>query len=486
METFVDEVSDKKLLSYLQHKISESKNPKLRAIQFCGCGVLPTYNGKKSHPRDTVAVISNQEHAHLLGTMTCGSVWACPHCSPRVMAKHGSKIACAIDAMAKWHNQFAVMITFTIPHLKFMSANDTFTILQQTWRRFTRDKSKLTKTYTIKTPTSKHNPKRGTPGQKRIYQYNSAGAVYQNMLHDLKISHFIRVHEFTWGENSWHPHIHALYWIPAENFNKITAYEDKLLDRWWTILKDQATKFYTNKFPNKPEYVQRLVNTIYSDFKKHPQTGHKSVFISKDNHGKPIKQTSSMYISGWTGDAELAKQDYKQTHKQGHYTTRQILELAFANQNTPQEQKWLDLYIEYILATWRHIRVQFSRSGITTIIKKWMLSQEYFEVLKKKLSAREKPLQPWKVIVWFYRDEWSNICALNASNPNDHILSQLLNLARAPDIDKARLAILTFLENYGLAVHITGDMFVNLENAANFNKYAKHVTTRATTESCAG
>lgn len=474
MESYLDEVSDRKLLTYLQYALDNRHDREFKPIQKCCRGILPTHNGHKSSNLDTVAVISNQEHSKILGTMTCHSVWSCPYCAPKVMSKYGTKIACAIDALAK-QGQFAAMITFTIPHLHFMTAEETFRILQNTWRNFSRGKTCTTKKYVTKQTDSKHNPRNSkhAAGTVREYKLKGTCVSYATMITELEIQHYIRVYEFTWGENSWHPHIHSLFWVPAKNFDKIADYEDRLFEQWWRAVKLEATKFYTKRF-NDPEKAKQIVDKVYAEGKKK----HKSVYISKDAHGKPIKQQSSMYVTGWTANVEMTQQHFKTTRGDGHYTPRQILEMAReANQkhDTDTEQKWLNLYIDYIKATYNKFRMRMSRTGLNKIIRDWMLSEDYFESLKKKLSDKEKPQQPWKVIVWFYRDEWSDICTFDALNHNDGIISQILKLARAPDIDAARLEIKQFLENYGLTVHTTGDVFVDIDKAANFKSYAMRV-----------
>ena len=75
------------------------------------------------------------------------------------MADKGTDIACAIDALATWYKQRAAMITFTLPHDKYMSCADSYEILMGTWRMFSRaGKTKSqTKKYTIKSDVNREN-----------------------------------------------------------------------------------------------------------------------------------------------------------------------------------------------------------------------------------------------------------------------------------------------------------------------------------------
>lgn len=412
-----DEISDSRLLSMWQKHLNTTEHiykNNLKRFKLCGKKTLQLPNIMRS-----AIVISNGEQSRIMGTKTCHSSWACPKCTARVMAQYGTKIACAIDALATNYKQYAVMITFTLPHTKQMSCWESLEILRTTWRQFAR--KGMTKVH------RKHTCKDGT--QKT---YDISTNAYNAMRSELGIKHIVRVFEITYGENGWHPHIHALFWVPEKDFNKIVDYEERLLDAWWNAAKNNALKFYGD---------QKTVDELYADYKKHPKTGHKSVFISRNENGTPRKQESSYYVVGWSGDFELANTKVKTARTDNHYSPNQILQMAYEN---PEEREhWLKIYDEYAEATTGQKRVQFSLSGINDIIKEWQHSNQYINTLKKKFTDRETGA--WRVVIWFTEEQWSNITAVE-----DHcLIAEILTLAR---LDNGKQLITDMLIKFGINV----------------------------------
>ena len=162
----VEEISDNRLHAFLQRWIESHKlyGEKLKGLRFCGHSVLPEYNA--------VFVVTDGEQTRYSTLIRCHSAWSCPYCSPRVMADKGTDIACAIDALSKWYNQRAAMITFTLPHDKYMSCEDSYQILMNTWRMFYRNKkASKTKTYTLVSDVDKINK---SYSEKASGQYKSS------------------------------------------------------------------------------------------------------------------------------------------------------------------------------------------------------------------------------------------------------------------------------------------------------------------------
>lgn len=456
-----EDVSDNRLHAFLQRYIEKHKlyNQNLKALRMCGHSTVPIY--------DAVFVLTDSESARYSTLMRCHSAWSCPYCSPRVMANKGTDIACAIDALATWYKQKAAMITFTLPHDKYMSCEDSYQILMGTWRMFTRagkTKSQTVK-YTLKSDVNRENKsfgktyesvayrtsertgnriKNGTAknkgtanqfdkravgkaGEERTYEINKD--IWAKVRVDLGLEHFVKVYEFTYGENGWHPHIHMLAWFPQENLQRITEFEDAVLDRWWHCAKFQALKYYKQKYPDKVDYYKERIETVYADYKKAPADGHRSVYISKDKKGRVIPQESSHYITGWSGNMELTGSCNAKHAQEGHYTPFQMVEMACAN--AAETEKWMPLFIEYAVTVFKHRRVEFSsQSGIAKIIAKWKESEEYVRMLKKKVT--ETGARPWKVVTWFSKEQWYNLCDWDTTTDED-IRTTILELARAPD-----------------------------------------------------
>lgn len=448
-----EEISDNRLHSFLQRYIERNKlyGEKLKGIRFCGHTVLQEHNA--------VFVVTDGERTRYSTLIRCHSAWSCPYCSPRVMANKGTDIACAIDALATKYNQKAAMITFTLPHDKYMSCEDSYQILLNTWRAFIKYGRKNTtkKTYKLKSDIEDVNKSysdksyggyktangkwaKGTTNKTDKRAKGKRGEVRECTIKNsdpwsacreqLGFDHFVKVYEFTYGENGWHPHIHLLAWVPKENLQRFTEYEDAMLERWWECARKQATKYYAKKYPDQTDEVNERVNTIYADYKMKPEDGHRAVYISKDKAGKVISQSSSHYISGWSGNMELTGSfNMKRAHND-HLTPLQMLEKACAN--AIDAEKYMPLYIEYALVTRGHRRVEFSsRTGLTKIIAEWKQSEEYIRVLKKKVMDKAD-MRPWKVVAWFSREQWYDICDWDTTTDED-IRYTILQLAKQAD-----------------------------------------------------
>lgn len=446
-----DDISDVSLASYLRRYMVRKNlfDDKLKSIRLCGSQL--NYVSDLTH---SVFLLSNQvDKSYFLGITHCHSPWACPVCSPKVMAKKGTDIACAIDALSTWYNEQAFMVTFTLPHSVGMPCERSFNLLTKVWRTFTKETGNEQRKYKLRSDIDKKNKtytegktyyKRGNSygggtknktdqravgklGEERIHHITHKG--YGNFRETLGIKHFIKVYEVTYGENGWHPHIHALFWCPKDKFDQATSFQDELLDKWWATAKYHALKELNAWYPDRKEENAKSVDDFYADWRKYPKTGHRSVYFSCDKKGKLIVQKSSMYISGWSGNMELTGDVDVKKGREGHYTPFQMLEKA--RSNASQEQLWMPLFIEYVLATRGRRRVEFAKhSGLRKIIDKWKATNKYVEVCKKK--ALEKATGRFQVLCWFTSDEWYNLCHWEKTTDED-IMATILKLARAPD-----------------------------------------------------
>lgn len=434
-------ISDSRLSSMLKKFINQHDDLKkqLPNLYYCGSRAI-----KQKGAIPAIFILRNDEkdETKMFGHTMCHSSWSCPRCTAEVMAKKGTNIACAIDALAKQHNLFSFMTTFTLPHTKYMNCQETFDILLNTWRRFCRagNRNKHNRYYTLKTGINRkqNNKKVGEKGETKIY--SNGKDPYGEFRSTFGIIHHIKVFEFVWSEkNGWHPHIHMLFWTKKENFKTIINdnWEEKLTNRWWDCLHLAARDTYKKLYPNEPEKNQERIDNLLADWKKYPKTGHRNVFFSKDEHGALKVTSSSLYISGWTGDYELTNQKSKSKtsddikEKQGNgdrLTPFQILELAYKAKDIKEKNRWLHLFIEYALTTYKHRRCEFSsRSGITQIIENWKKTVTYIESYKKKFMDKE--IGKWKMAYWFNEKQWLQISWLEISTTK-HIIPEILSRAK--------------------------------------------------------
>ena len=459
VEYGISQFSDYQLRSYLQKYISShcDKEPNLIGFMKCGTAILPV-NPSPQAVFLCKDMLSDEGDARFSGLIDCHSPWACPHCSPRIMAKKGADIACALDALAA-QDLWAFMVTFTLPHHAYMSAEDSFMILKNTWRKFT-----------VNSTTHRQNlVKKHTCNDGSVSEYHLKGDAAAQFKKDLGIVHYVKVYEFTYGENGWHPHMHVLFWCHKSKWDSITKHQKPLLDLWWKSAKRAALAYWNKKFPDKKDENAKNVEAYYTDARKEPANDtHRSVYISVDSKGRPVRQLSSSYISGFSGSMEKDKKrlwsaNQELTHQQaktaqnGHYMPFDLLLAALNAHNAKDfetEKKFAGLFLEYAKYTRKKRRVDWSLSGIKKIIEQWKKTNEWVEVLKKKFA--EKPTA-WKIVCWFTKEQWSKICWIEITT--DHFLKgRILQCCRAPTIEEA------FDRVYGLLLPFDIDIMANGEH----------------------
>lgn len=391
------------------------------AFLYCGVRINPNTKVKD------IIVITNGERSQILGTAHCNNPWFCPHCSTVQMSKHASRIATAIDAL-KQQNQLAFMLTLTVPHNRGMRCDEITKILFNTWHEFIRRGNHAQKTRSQK--------KRD--GSNKTYTTQNP---FTQFCTQLQCKHRVRVIEYTYGQNGWHPHMHCLFWVPKENLQMSLAWEYELRQHWLEIAEKQTVKVLSER---RNADKQDIINSTRSYFARNNEIFNQrrvSVHIS-DNNGKVIPQESSQYICGWGADKELTGNSHKTATFEGHMTPYQILVKAY--ESTDEERKkWLDLYMEYAITTKERQlrRVQFSRTGIIQIIAKYRQTEAYIETIKKKFMEKAK----WTAVIWFNSRQWSDILL----SSNKYLVAEIIERAHLPD---AREQIVALLLQYDIDV----------------------------------
>lgn len=421
------EVYDVRLQSFLKHKIKNSPvnvQIALKSIANCGAKVLVNAFGQSP---GVFLMQSNLGNAKIWGTVSCKSAWACPVCTAKKMNSYSRDIACAIDALRE-QNLKATMITFTIPHFRFMSCETVTEILYNTWKMFM-----------VHAPSSL--------SQKKVWR-----DVVYNFADDVKNIHRVRVTEYTYNKLfGWHPHFHCLFWVPAQNLQKISDWEPKLRARWNHCMLTQYKKYFEKHFPNfefPPPYdehknIESLIQTCLTAQRK--GTVHsQGVFVSRTETGKVREALTSDYICGWGADKEVTGNRSRKASSGNSMTPYQLLDSA---KNGNEEH--FNLFIEYAMATKkaRHARVNFSvHSGIKKFIKLYKQTQAYQEHIKKKFIQGEK----WSVLIWFPSELWSKICQIDST---EYIISKMLAIARRYDFMTAWDLIDKLLLKYDIDIN---------------------------------
>lgn len=396
-------IYDWKAQSYLKKlittKLDLRQQWQVRSILHCNETVIP--NGDMH-----VDLVLSNKRASFVGQVTCKNPFACPCCSARVMSKYSGEIASALDAMKK-KGYHALMLTLTIPHLRFQRCREVTDILYQTWRlAFANCFNKQRKT-----ADGKSNRTQGTFNQWCIVG---------------NLKHYVRAMEYTWGENGWHPHFHCLFFVPAAHWDACTTlkFEHELNQAWIKYFQRAAMRYWQKNNLYTDDDNRNKIMARFLQFTK----GDHALKISRDKDGTARKMVSSDYIAGFGADKELAGESKaKCAHHNGHYTPYQILDKAMNG-----ESGFDELYLEFLLQVTTkpvHHRVNFSKTGIKKILQDWRNSEGYKEVLKKK--EEEKAAKTVR-LVSFAPPAWSQLCRLNYEKP---VFSHLLWLAEnEPDL----------------------------------------------------
>ena len=400
------EISDHALANLLKRKIA--RNPedkeKMKSVFYCGSRVL---KGGGAGYEPGVFVLVNNETAQFWGTTTCKNAWICPTCSAKMMSKYATDVACAIDAM-KARGQVAFMITFTVPHTSGMSCHETTEILFDTWARFH--------------IRGNHNLKNETGKNGRTWKNKDPFATF---CEEFNCKQRIRVGEYTWGKHGWHPHFHCLFFVDKKKLQMVKGWADTLNERWLTLAKRATIKIWTKLFPDKTkEQIEQRAQIM---FDKADKVGSKGAYISVDDKGKVIEQKSSMYICGWGADRELTGNYKAKATNEGHMTPYQILQKAQQAEEFDEEERWLNLFMEFARATKakNYKRISFGTNGLRKIIDEYKLTNEYRETLKKKFTQQAENVGKWRILCWFNESQWSKICLLDREHNIKHTILQL-------------------------------------------------------------
>lgn len=242
------------------------------------------------------------------GTQHCMSIWACPVCSARALAQRATRIA---DLMSKWSAQggHVALVTLTVAHRRAKQADDKMALknlwsaAMKAWSRaisgsWLRDQ----KRYGVELDMG---GKRGV--KKRIPT--------------------IRTVEVTHGANGWHPHIHALVFLPkmSESRAESEAMADDVLatlfggmvDRWTSSLEAQGYHSLAR--------VQEAHLLRGGDF-----AADAAEYLSKGVLGGLGAESRAAYLEeldlARKAGAELTRADLKQARKASSRTPFEILD----------------------------------------------------------------------------------------------------------------------------------------------------------------
>lgn len=153
--------------------------------------------GRTRH--DTAGVALRQTASGVVGfagVCTCGSVWVCPVCSSKIMARRALEIG---GAVAAWQSQspdhHVIFSTFTMSHHKGQRLSYLWGSLSTAWNKVTGGKAWIT-----------DKERFGVEG-------------------------WCRVVEVTDGPNGWHVHVHALLFLVSASLD-VESLHRRMFARW--------------------------------------------------------------------------------------------------------------------------------------------------------------------------------------------------------------------------------------------------------------
>lgn len=238
-----------------------------------------------------------KQRAHYRNLVTCSCIWLCPVCAAKISERRKEEISRVIGA-AREIGLAPILATYTMAHQHGESLAATL--------------ADITSAYTAMTSGG------GWIGIKDTHH----------------VVGYIRTFEMTFGQNGWHPHIHALMLADA-NMNRLSA---DLSDRWLRILQTINRSGLTGIACDV-----RTSNDAIADY------------LAKWGH-QPIdpEATKARY---WSMEHELAKATSKRA-KGIHRNPFQILH----DTSIPSDKQSRALFREYAATTKGKRQLEWSRS----------------------------------------------------------------------------------------------------------------------------
>lgn len=357
--------SDYTLLYKLRIKLKNlvgkeySKYPSLSKLANCLVKAKP----------QGVHILKSDNHSKFVGVLHCHRHSVCPVCAA---FKH-SKLKYYLNAafqMQKQQNLVAFMTTFTIVSAKNIvkdsssnsiieiSAKEMLELLLLTQKKFNQNK------------------------------------FFAKLKKDLSISDSFFVTETTYSlDNGWHPHNHALYWLPAENLNTLNSLEKKFQEKWKLCQKLAIEQFYKcDEDSNSDEdFIKRMKRNLLLRVLEHSKAS--GLVFSKEEEKIRIADSSNYF---WSDVDEVTGIKFKKARGKNSRTIFELLQDALLNEDNLAWSK----YIEFAQATYKKQVFRFSQNFLKKI-KQFLLFNP--EIFSQKKSSKEEQNQE---ICWFSQESW--------------------------------------------------------------------------------
>ena len=218
------------------------------------CGRVPAGS-------DGIAVIISGGVAHYRGLVTCGSVWGCTCCAPKILNIRAQEISTAVGEWVK-NGGACYMVTLTMPHDAGMRLRKLLPVIANGWRAVL------------------------------------GGRPWTRLRRSLGIVGQIRSVEVTHGLNGWHPHLHVLLVANAEfDARGLVDLDAHITAKWNSFIIKAGYR------PPSGEHGVKIVRCW--------SAAEAGLYIAKTDDGKSVGN-------------EMARGDLKEGRKQ-HRTPFEIL-----------------------------------------------------------------------------------------------------------------------------------------------------------------
>ncbi len=222
--------------------------------------------------------------AHYSGLQTCGAIWTCPVCSPKIRQLRAVDADAACVTWLEQHGPGSLLLlTLTLPHDAGERLSD---VLAST---------------------------------RGAFSTLVSGRAWQQDKKTFGLRYYIRAHDVTVGPNGWHPHLHLLFFVDgALSDAALAQLRDRLHKRW-----AGAVSSLDRRAPTYQHGVVLEAARSRADAARYVC----QVVTGENEHAQPVAY-------------ELARGDLKTSRHAGHRTPWQVLQDYAANHLERDRALW--------------------------------------------------------------------------------------------------------------------------------------------------
>ena len=302
------------LLTALQRRLMSSQvigdRIKFRTMMNCNRQPLSAFMPAGSSKDSSIEIRSNGERVKFSGLVACNNSWCCPICSPRLAVRQFERLRVAMAYQLLHEHNKAIMLTITVPHYRFETADDVFDRLRRLVRNLLIDAK---------------NTKRKSP-IARLFAAMNFQAHYG-------------AYECTYTPNGFHFHLHMIVFCKTpENLTE-------------EIIKDATVSFYASTYRRFKKQHPNFDMRNYYEFGSGSMDG---LYISRTKSGE-IRQTGDCrYLFEHLTD--LTKEVTQLYSKSVHQYSRHMFQLL----ESDSDEDW-KAYYQFMQATSHKTRYIFSK-----------------------------------------------------------------------------------------------------------------------------